>query len=110
LFCADFSSKSLWWTCFVQYLFGTGSIEICLVRISLQKKIGKRNVFEGILVIRSSNAFGRDSSSQSFGWECLFRDSVVQIFQIFFGSDFPPIFFGIFFKESLKTKNEPKNL
>ena len=110
LFCADFSSKSLWWTCFVQYLFGTGSIEICLVRISLQKNFGKRNVFEGILVIRSSNAFGRDSSSQSFGWECLFRDSVVQIFQIFFGSDFPPIFFGIFFKESLKTKNEPKNL
>ena len=59
--------------------FGTGSIEICLVRISLQRVFGKRNVFEGILVIRSSNIFGRDSFSQSFGWECLFRDSFVQI-------------------------------
>ncbi len=33
-----------------------------------------------------------------------------RFFQIFFGSDFPPNFFGYFFKESLKTKNEPKNL
>ena len=40
LFYADFSSNSLWWTCFVQYLFGTGSIEICLVRISLQRVFG----------------------------------------------------------------------
>ena len=33
-----------------------------------------------------------------------------RFFQIFVGSDFPPNFFGHFFKESLKTKNEPKNL
>ena len=80
----DFSSESLWWTCFVQYFFGTGSIEICLVQSSLQRVFGTRNVFEGILVIRSSNIFGRDSSSQSFGWECLFRDSLVQIFSDIF--------------------------
>ena len=61
------------------------SIEICLARISLQRFF-KRNVFEGILVrIRSSDFFGRDSFSQSFGWECLFRDSFVRIFSDIFG-------------------------
>ena len=61
------------------------SIEICLARISLQR-VFTRNAFEGILVrIRSSDFFGRDSSSQSFCWECLFRDSSVQIFSDIFG-------------------------
>ena len=43
------------------------SIEICLARISLQRVFTK-NAFEGILVrIRSSDFFGRDSSSQFAG-------------------------------------------
>ena len=94
LLCTDFSSESFWANmCFPLFLIQV-SIEICLARISLEKKLVStcrrqrcfvQNVFRHFL--------GRDSSSQSFRWEYLFGDFWYRFFQVFFRSDFSSIFF-----------------
>ena len=106
LLCADFSSESLWWTCFVQYFFDTGFyIEICLARISLQRVFTK-NAFEGILVrIRSSVFFGRDSSSQ-FAGNVSLEILPYRFFPIVLGSDFSSKISWYFFSSDFFWKKD----
>ena len=72
----DFSSDCFWQTLFFKDFLVEVSSEICLVGVSLQRMVG-------IALQRFSKAFVGDSSFH-FGRENFFRDSLFDVFFIFF--------------------------
>ena len=87
MLCTDFSSESLWWTCFVQYFLDTGFYRN-LFGADFSSESFKRNVFEGILVIRSSVFLVKIPFPNLLAGNVPLEILSYRFLSYFFGSDF----------------------
>ena len=94
-------SSFFWYRFLLKFVWHGYLLKDKLVSTCRRQRCFVQNVFRHFL--------GRDSSVQSLGWECFFRDSWVQIFPGFFRSDFSSVFFWKCYLHILGMKKSDSN-